>query len=129
MGGRKMKKNALIILILILPLFISCKDKKQPMMNDFQYGYNYASENDVDNFKECQNYFGTGDAEDGCNEYVKEYHTGYKSFKGTECTEDCRGHEAGYNWAEENDISDEDDCDGNSESFIEGCKTYVNENY
>jgi hypothetical protein len=46
----------------------------------------------------------------------------------SDCTQDCSGHEAGYKWAEENDISDEDDCTGNSESFIEGCKAYVADN-
>jgi len=50
------------------------------------------------------------------------------SFHGYGCTQDCSGHEAGYQWAEDNDIDDEDDCGGNSESFIEGCKAYVEEN-
>jgi hypothetical protein len=45
-----------------------------------------------------------------------------------DCTQDCSGHEAGYKWAEEHDIADEDDCTGNSESFIEGCKAYVADN-
>lgn len=40
------------------------------------------------------------------------------------CTEDCSGHEAGYEWAQENEITDPDECDGNSESFIEGCRAY-----
>lgn len=44
-----------------------------------------------------------------------------------QCTDDCSGHEAGYAWAEENDISDPSDCDGNSDSFIEGCETYAQE--
>lgn len=48
-------------------------------------------------------------------------------FKGYPCTIDCSGHEAGHDWAEENDITDEDDCDGKSESFIEGCLSYVEE--
>lgn len=50
-----------------------------------------------------------------------------KTFNGYECTSDCSGHEAGYNWAEENDIDDPDDCGGNSESFIEGCQSYAEE--
>lgn len=50
-------------------------------------------------------------------------------YNGYECTDDCSGHEAGYNWAEENDIDDEYDCDGNSNSFNEGCISYVEENY
>jgi len=51
------------------------------------------------------------------------------TFGGYECTDDCSGHEAGYQWAEDKDISDEGDCGGNSSSFIEGCQTYVEENY
>lgn len=92
-------------------------------------GYEWAEENDTDNFSDCQSEFGTGSAEDGCNEYVKENYSGYKTFHGYDCTEDCSGHEAGYEWAEENDIDDTYDCDGNSNSFVEGCEAYVDENY
>jgi len=45
-----------------------------------------------------------------------------------ECTGDCGGHYAGYDWAEEKGIDDPSDCGGNSESFIEGCMSYANEN-
>ena len=48
-------------------------------------------------------------------------------FHGFDCTVDCSGHQAGYDWAERHDITDEDNCGGNSESFIEGCKAYVRE--
>lgn len=48
-----------------------------------------------------------------------------QTFGGYECTEDCSGHKAGYDWAEENDISDDNDCSGNSASFSEGCQAYV----
>lgn len=44
-----------------------------------------------------------------------------------ECTDDCSGHEAGYEWASDNGISDPDDCGGKSESFIKGCEAYANE--
>lgn len=37
------------------------------------------------------------------------------------------GHDAGYQWAEDNGVEDPDDCDGNSDSFIEGCQTYAEE--
>lgn len=46
-------------------------------------------------------------------------------FNGYPCIEDCSGHEAGYKWAEQKDISDPDGCGGNSQSFIEGCRSYV----
>ena len=95
----------------------------------YDFGHEWAEDNDVGNFDECQDQFYTSDAEDGCNDYVKENYSGYDTFHGYECTEDCSGHEAGYEWAENNDISDTYDCDGNSQSFIEGCEAYVEENY
>ena len=59
------------------------------------------------------------------NAYLAPYRS---TFGGYECTVDCSGHEAGYAWAERNSIDDEDDCGGNSQSFIEGCQAYVEEN-
>jgi hypothetical protein len=50
-----------------------------------------------------------------------------QTFMGYPCTEDCSGHKAGYEWAEENDIDDSFDCSGNSDSFNEGCESYVEE--
>lgn len=49
------------------------------------------------------------------------------NFHGYDCSGDCSGHEAGYEWAYENAIHDPDECDGNSDSFIEGCRIYANE--
>lgn len=49
------------------------------------------------------------------------------SLNGYECTEDCSGHEAGYEWAEKNEIEDEDDCDTPFNSFTEGCISYLEE--
>jgi hypothetical protein len=51
-----------------------------------------------------------------------------QDFHGYECTDDCSGHEAGYEWAEENGIEDPGDCGGNSQSFIEGCMAWAEEN-
>jgi hypothetical protein len=41
------------------------------------------------------------------------------------CTDDCSGHDAGYRWGEEHDVTDSSDCGGNSRSFIEGCEAYA----
>lgn len=50
------------------------------------------------------------------------------TFYGYECTDDCSGHDAGWEWAENHGAAHEDDCpDGNSESFHEGCLAYVQE--
>lgn len=43
----------------------------------------------------------------------------------SDCTEDCSGHDAGYNWAQEQGITDPSDCGGNSQSFVEGCQAYA----
>lgn len=52
-----------------------------------------------------------------------------QTYNGYECTVDCGGHEAGYEWASENDItqSDVDNYDGSSDSFQEGMQSYVDE--
>jgi opacity protein-like surface antigen len=47
------------------------------------------------------------------------------TFDGYECTDDCSGHQAGYDWAEDNGIDDEDSCDTSSQSFNEGCQSFV----
>lgn len=71
------------------------------------------------------------EAEVGATEYTEPLfkHSEPLFFNGYECTDDCSGHEAGYEWAENNGIDDVDDCSGNSDSFIEGCVSYVEENY
>jgi hypothetical protein len=54
-----------------------------------------------------------------------------REFGGHECTDDCSGHKAGYEWAEANDIEDEQKCEAilrrspNRTSFYEGCLVYV----
>jgi hypothetical protein len=53
-----------------------------------------------------------------------------RKFDEYDCTIDCRGHKAGYEWAERKSISDGYDCDVagdhyNSPSFAEGCHAYV----
>lgn len=120
-----MRKTHFLVVVLLL-VFSFFGDARA----DYGEGYDWASENGIADFSDCQNEFGTSDEEDGCNEYVRENKSrSTQYFHGYACTEDCSGHEAGYEWAEENGISDEYDCDGNSYSFIEGCNAYVEENY
>jgi hypothetical protein len=52
---------------------------------------------------------------------------GSPSYGPSECTDNCSGHEAGYDWAEENEVTYTDDCGGNSDSFVEGCEEYAEE--
>ena len=54
-----------------------------------------------------------------------------QTFGGYECTDDCSGHKAGYEWAEAKGITDEEQCEDilvtapNRTSFYEGCMAYV----
>lgn len=55
-------------------------------------------------------------------------HGAYATIYGSAgCTSDCSGHDAGYEWAENNGITDAGECGGNSQSFIEGCEAYAEE--
>ena len=47
-------------------------------------------------------------------------------FHGFQCTKDCSGHRAGYEWAERKSITSQEGCRGRSNSFIEGCYAWVN---
>ena len=100
-------------------------------------GYQWASDYEISNPEECKTQFEEGKARECCEIYVLEdfgnsedYFTDpdKQYFKGYECTEDCSGHEAGYSWAEEKGIESKEECTGNSQSFIEGCYAYVEEN-
>lgn len=51
-----------------------------------------------------------------------------QTFNGYDCTQDCSGHQAGYDWAASKGIESASDCGGNSNSFIEGCQSYVEQN-
>lgn len=48
-----------------------------------------------------------------------------QTFYGFDCTDDCSGHQAGWDWAESKNIYDPNDCGGKSQSFIEGCAAYA----
>ena len=49
------------------------------------------------------------------------------TFKGYQCTQDCSGHKAGYEWAMKKRITNKSNCTGNSKSFREGCYAWVDE--
>lgn len=86
--------------------------------------YSIFTDEDLDSSEERTSYSSARSYED-----EDRYYSGGSTFNGYDCTDDCSGHEAGYEWAEDKDIYDESDCGGNSNSFIEGCLSYVEENY
>jgi hypothetical protein len=54
-----------------------------------------------------------------------------RTFGDNECTDDCSGHKAGYEWVETQAITDASKCaiilrrSPNRTSFYEGCVTYT----
>ena len=53
-------------------------------------------------------------------------HTQDRLVAGLNCTVDCSGYDAGYEWAKQRDIDDDDYCPDGNKSFYEGCAAYVN---
>lgn len=41
------------------------------------------------------------------------------------CSSDCSGHEAGFEWARDHDVTDASECSGDSDSFVEGCEAFA----
>jgi len=52
-------------------------------------------------------------------------HTQDRSVAGLSCTVDCSGYDAGYKWAKQRDIDDEDYCPDGDKFFYEGCIAYA----
>lgn len=50
-----------------------------------------------------------------------------QQFGGYHRTSDCSGHRAGYEWAAQRGIESPNQCSGQSQSFIEGCRAYADE--
>ena len=50
-----------------------------------------------------------------------------RTSAGLTCTVDCSGYDAGYNWAEQRGIDDQDYCPDGNKFFYEGCVAYVEE--
>lgn len=71
---------------------------------------------------------GRDEQTDGAADARSDSTTDADTFHGYTCTVDCSGHEAGYQWADDNGITDPDDCPidpHNSHSFTEGCWAFA----
>ena len=107
-------------------------DTIQTSSSRLEEGYMWAQDNSISNFEECDKQFWSSVwwAEDWCNQYVQEVlYNKSPAFWWYDCTEDCSWHKAGYKWAERTWINGVKGCWGNSQSFMEGCYQYVEDNY
>lgn len=43
----------------------------------------------------------------------------------SQCTDDCSGHTAGFDWAKTNTDDGKSTCGGESQSFVEGCEAFA----
>ena len=48
-----------------------------------------------------------------------------RSIAGFNCIVDCSGYDAGYKWAKQRDIDDQDYCPDGDKFFYEGCIAYA----
>lgn len=106
-NGNKQKGNGVLGLIIIIAIFWGVSslfgEKEHKEYDDYTPSYNSGSSNYNDDYSDSSSY--------GSIEPENPYDEG-------------SGHSAGYEWAQENDVSS---CDGNSDSFIEGCEEYLSQ--
>lgn len=103
----------LLVSLFLIPIFLSgCSsayDDSSGPLNESNSNFTDVSENNSD--KEEDDF--------GSSNLIPE--------ETWNCTIDCSGHQAGYDWAAENGITEPEDCGGNSQSFIEGCESFGQE--
>ena len=104
----------LIVLATFLAFFMSaCGGSSGSSVSGYRYADNASSEAEFD--------------EDAAHDRAVDdlsYETYGSIGEPYGCTEDCEGHEAGFEWAKENEITD-GSCYGDSDSFNEGCQAYA----
>lgn len=115
-----MKLNIIIIIIFVVLVTIQSYSTETSPSKALDNNYNETLKEDNEIIDDHNN------EESVTEDSIYDYDETVTSENWT-CTDDCSGHEAGYEWAEENGIIDPYDCDGNSDSFIEGCEAYANE--
>ena len=103
----------IFLVLIVLPLW-ACSEKKEKVTE------NYSSET-VEAAQEIYQ----APVEDLTEDQLEEAQQQEVDAATSNCVGNCSGHQAGYEWAQENSISSESDCDGNSDSFNEGCVNYV----
>jgi hypothetical protein len=54
-------------------------------------------------------------------------HDGMYFFHGVRCPDDCSQHLAGFDWAARRGIDNETMCVNSSDSFVQGCRIWVEE--
>jgi len=130
---------AVVIFIFLIVVFTPVQNNKvdlqaQPTLSAEEQAKKDAEHNAQanKNFEEAKKSVQTKPEEPKTSNVITNYKSlnTQPSFKGYTCSEDCSGHEAGYEWAEEHGITQEDvdGYSGNSDSFQEGMQSYVDEN-
>jgi hypothetical protein len=111
-----------VVILALAGLLAACGQAESEYSEEGEIGERLSAENE--GFSEERG----GESYEEFDERRDSYEESRGSFAGYGCTVDCSGHEAGYQWAEDNGITDPDQCGGNSWSFEEGCRAYAEEN-
>ena len=103
-----------IFLVLIVLHLWACSEKKEKVTENYSSGTVEAAQEIYQ-----------APVEDLTEDQLEQTQQQEVDAATSNCVGNCSGHQAGYEWAQENSISSESDCDGNSDSFNEGCVNYV----
>lgn len=93
-------------------------------------GKKFAKKNKVSSYAICVLLLSTEKEISGCKSVVSDQKFPSSSLPpmGYQFSKDCTNYDTGYDWAEENDINEYDDCIGlESSYFYEGCSDFVRE--
>jgi len=99
--------------------------------DEYLLGEKFAKKNNVSSYAICELVLSSKKEISGCKSvvYKKKYSSyNYSLTGGYQFSKDCTSYGTGYDWAQENYISEYDDCIGlESSYFYEGCSDYVRE--
>ncbi|PIR78100.1 MAG: hypothetical protein COU28_03505 [Candidatus Magasanikbacteria bacterium CG10_big_fil_rev_8_21_14_0_10_36_16] len=103
--------------------------KNNNQENPYNSAYNLSKEKNITLLYECEKQFSNSQALQGCKDFVLQDKDYIGNFYGHECsdTESCTAEEEGYGWAQENNISNSEDCLEYSLEFKFGCQAFTDD--
>lgn len=96
--------------------------------DEYSIGEDFVINNDITSYSVCELVLTSEKEIRGCFSAItkKKYKMLLGSISGYKYTKDCTNYDTGYEWAENNDIDNTEDCIGSENSyFFEGCADYV----
>ncbi|MGA9581664.1 MAG: hypothetical protein WBR13_06815 [Allosphingosinicella sp.] len=118
---------ALVVLVIIVGLGAMDPSLRRSVVDLFGYGGPHSDESSG-----SRTLFHTGVPISGIKNgktytaYDRRRHAqGTAGFRGFACSGECERHEAGYRWAEAQNVTSPRNCRGPNWEFVEGCAAFV----